>query len=88
MEGEKREGRHYFLGNLHTDFLKCCAMDIAVPGPILQTEAMETAQMLPIEHSQVSSGWLKLLKMQYDNLHILSGKSAVDMKIHSAVHKF
>jgi hypothetical protein len=87
MEGKKGGGGHYFLGNLHF-FLKRCAMDITVPGPILQTEAKETAQMLPIEHLQVNSGWLELLKMQYDNLNILFGESAADMQIHSAVHKF
>jgi hypothetical protein len=60
-------------------FLKC-AMDIPVPGPILQTEAKKTAKMLPIEHLQVSSRQLELFKMQYDNFHILSGESAVDMQ--------
>ena len=53
-------------------------MDIPVPGPISQTEDKETAQMLPIEHLQVSSGRLELFKMQYDNFHILSGEPAVD----------
>ena len=38
---------------------------------MLQTEAKETAQMLPIEHLQVSSGQLELFKTQYDNFHIL-----------------
>jgi len=71
-------GGHHFLGNLHTVFLKC-AMDIPVPGPIVQREVKETAQMLPTEHLQVSSVQLELLKMQYDNFHILSGESAVDM---------
>ena len=36
--------------------------------------------MLPTEHLQVSSGQLELLKMQYDNFHVLSGESAVDMQ--------
>jgi hypothetical protein len=55
-------------------------MDIPVPGPILQTEAKETAQMLPIEYLQVSNRWLELFKIQYDNFHILSGVSAVHMQ--------
>jgi hypothetical protein len=55
-------------------------MDIPVLGPILQTEVKETAQMLPIEHLQVSSGRLELFKMQYDNSRILPGESAVDMQ--------
>jgi hypothetical protein len=55
-------------------------MDIPVPGPILQSEAKETAQMLPTEHLQVSSGRLELFKMQYDNFCILPGESAVDMQ--------
>ena len=77
---QKKSGwGHHFLGNLHTVFLKC-AMDIPVPGPILQTEAKETAQMLPTEHLQVSSGRLELFKMQYGNFHISSGESAVDMQ--------
>ena len=70
---------HHFLGNLHRVFLKY-AMDIPVPGPIQQTEAKENAHMLPIEHLQVSSGQLEMFKMQYDNFHILSSKSAVDMQ--------
>ena len=79
MAKKKKIMGHHFLGNLNTVFLKC-ARDILVPAPILQTEAKETAQMLPIEHLQVSSGRLELFTMQYNNFHILSGESTVDMQ--------
>jgi hypothetical protein len=37
-------------------FFKCCAMDIPVTGPMLQSKAKEIDQRLHTENSQASKG--------------------------------